>query len=45
MQRGLKGRAAGGTSREKKKKIRAGGGGGPLGEDRFRSFLGFFPFL
>ena len=27
------------------KKIRAGGGGGPLGEDRFRSFLGFFPFL
>jgi len=27
-----------------RKKIRAGGGGGPLGEDRFRSFLGFFLF-
>ena len=26
-------------------KIRAGGGGGPLGEDRFRSFLGFFSFF
>jgi hypothetical protein len=30
---------------EEEKKFRAGGGGGPLGEDRFRSFLGFFPFL
>jgi len=28
-----------------KKKIRAGGGGDPLGEDRFRSFLGFFFFV
>ena len=27
-----------------KKKIRAGGGGGPLGEDKLRSFLGFFLF-
>jgi hypothetical protein len=38
------GGAAGGTSWERRKKIRAGGGGGPLGEDKFRSFLGFFLF-
>jgi hypothetical protein len=37
------GGAAGGTSWERKK-IRAGGGGGPLGEDKLRSFLGFFLF-
>ena len=38
------GGAAGGTIRERRKKIRAGGGDAPLGEDRFRSFLGFFLF-
>jgi hypothetical protein len=32
------------NSWERRKKIRAGGGGGPLGEDKFRSFLGFFLF-
>ena len=40
------GRVAGGTSRERGGKNQSwGAAAAPLGEDRFRSFLGFFSFF